>query len=171
MDFSQIINNLSAIDIKQLLLIVKAIFLLLTLYFIGVIIFVLAKTKWLKYLILWDLSEFMTFKHFALSGVSKKWSKIKEKIEAGTSAEAKLAIIEADDLLNDVLLKMEYKGKTLGEKLDLLNIEIMPNLEQLKQAHRVRSNIIHDPSYHLDAQASQRIIAVYEKALENLQTL
>ena len=84
-------------------LVVKFLFLAVSLFFIVTIVFVLITTTWFKRLVIWDLREFMTFRHYGLPRLEKKWARIKERLEVGTEAEAKLAIIEAVALLYDIL--------------------------------------------------------------------
>lgn len=152
-------------------LVFKFIVLLLDLFFIGFIIFALTKTSWFSRLIVWDLKEYMTFKHYGVPRIDKKWVKIKERLELGTQPEAKLAIIEAEAILDDILKKESFPGKTFGERLSKINTVIIKNIEEVKEAHQIRSDIIHDPSYRLDIKEAKRILDVYEKALVDLQAL
>ncbi|MCP6718986.1 MAG: hypothetical protein KJI71_01995 [Patescibacteria group bacterium] len=148
---------------------IKIIFLAMGLFYIGFIVFALIKTSWIRRLIFWDLTEILTYRHFGLAGVAKKWAKVKERFDLGTEADTKLAIIEADNLLDGVLKDMGYGGETLGERLDKLTTETLDNLKDVSEIHKIRSNIVHDPSYRLDAAEARKAFEVYEKALNNLQ--
>ncbi|MFQ6049874.1 MAG: hypothetical protein ACE5J0_02420 [Candidatus Paceibacterales bacterium] len=153
------------------LLILKIIFLALSLFFFGFIIFALIKTSWLHRLIIWDLREFLTYRHYGVKRIDKKWREIKERLKLGTESEAKLAVIEADSLLDDILKKLGYTGESLGERLDKLTPDVLVNLEEVRRAHKIRSNVIHDPSYHLDIETAERALKIYEKALVELDAL
>ena len=167
-EINQLIFNITS---SPLFLVVKFIFLAISLFFIVIIVFVLITTTWLKRLVIWDLKEFMTFRHYGLPRIEKKWANIRERLEAGTEAEAKLAIIEAEVLLDDTLKRVGFLGQTLDEKLEKLNTDILSNLEEVKEVHKVRSNIIHDPSYRLDIKEAKRVLDVYEDALVDLEAL
>lgn len=153
------------------LLIVKFVFLSLGLFFIFFIVWALIKTTWLKRLIIWDIREIMTFRHYGLVRIERKWIKIRERFVMNTEAEEKLAIIEADNLLDEVLKKMGFMDKTLGEKLDKLTIDILSNLNEVREAHKIRSNIIHDPTFRLDRNEAKKVFKTYEKAMVDLQVL
>lgn len=153
------------------LLVIKMIFLFFTAVFLGFTIIALVKTTWLKRLILWDLKEFLTFRPYGLKKLTKEWGKIKKRLDTGLESEAKLAVIEADSLLDVALKRMRYPGESLGERLDKLTVDTLSNLEGAREAHRIRNNIIHDPTYKLEIEEAKKVLAVYEKALIELEEL
>ena len=63
------------------------------------------------------------------------------------------------------------KEESLGEKLEEITPDILPNLEEVNEVHKMRNNIIHDPAYRLDLEEAKRILSAYEKAIQNLETL
>ncbi len=170
MNLENIIQLLLNPTFSDSFLILKFVFVLFSLLLTGFIIFALIKTDWLHQLMIWDWMEFLTYKHHGLAVINKKWAKIKEKSQA-SEAEARLAIIEADALLDGILKRMGFKAETLKEMLEVLTPDILENLEQVKKAHTIRLNIVRDPSYHLDLTSAHQVLDVYEKALKSLQVL
>lgn len=152
------------------LLILKLVFIILSLFFILFIIFALIKTDWLHQLMIWDWMEFLTYKYHGLSTVNKRWAKIREKSRV-SEAETRLAIVEADNLLNEILTRMGFKGQNLKERLVPMTPDILENINQVKKAHQIRLNMVANPDYHLDPAAARNVLKVYEEALENLQVL
>ncbi len=152
-------------------LFLKILFLIISLFFLFGIIYFLLKTGWLKRLFLQDLVEFLGFKPYAIRKVSQTWAKIIKRLEKVSESETKLAIIEADDLLNEILERMGYPGETLGEKLKQLSEVILANLDEVQEAHKIRSNIVHDPTYRLSLGEARKVLEIYEKALLNLEAL
>ncbi len=151
-------------------LILKFILIVLSLLLTGFIIFALIKTDWLHQLMFWDWMEFLSYKHHGLAAINKRWVKIRQKSRT-SEAEARLAIIEADALLDEILNTMGFKGKVLKERLEVLTPDILENLEEVREVNEVRSRIIQDPNYYLDLTSAHKILDIYEKALENLQVL
>ena len=151
-------------------LILKFVFILLSLLLTGFIIFALIKTDWIHQLMIWDWMEFLTYRHHGLAAIDKRWAKIKERSRIN-EAEARLAIIEADTLLDEILTRMGFKGQVLKEKLEVLTPDILENLEQVKKVNEIRLRIIQDPNYHLDLVSAHKTLDIYEKALKNLQVL
>lgn len=153
-------------------LFVKIIFLLFALFFLGIILYFLKKTSWFEKIFLQDFVELTTFSSFGVAKNQQAFRKIMERLKTQNEDEAKLAVIEAEDLLNESLNKIGYKKEeSLGEKLDEITPDIISNLEEVNEAHKVRNNIIHDPAYRLELEETKRILLVYEKALQNLETL
>jgi uncharacterized protein YutE (UPF0331/DUF86 family) len=153
------------------LLMIKIIFLAFGFIFLGFIILAIVKTTYFKRLIIWDLMEVLTSRAFGVGKFSKKWKKVQKHLESGFESEAKLAIIEADSMLDDVLKEMGYPGESLGERLEKLSTDFLPNLEEVKKIHSIRNNIVHDPYYKLDPSEAKKNLEVYEKALIYLQAL
>jgi len=153
------------------LLVLKIIFIVISLILLGFIIFGLFKTTWLKQLIIWNLQEFLTYRHFGLRKIEKEWQKIKGRLVSELESEWKLAVIEADKIMDNILSQMGFKGASLGERLDKVTFAYLSNIEELREAHKIRNNIIHDPTYKLSLEEAKRVITIYEKALTDLQAL
>ena len=152
-------------------LIVKIIFVIVSLSFIGGIIYFLLKTEWLKRLVSKDIVEFLSFKPYEMRIVSKNWEKILKRLEKGMESEIKLAVIEADDLLNDVLERMGYTGNNLGERLKQLDEATLPNIHEVLDIRRIKGNIVHDPTYRLNLEQTRMILYVYKQALVYLNAI
>lgn len=152
------------------LLILKLVFIIISLLFTGFIIFALIRTDFLHHLMLWDWMEFLTYRHHGLATINKRWKKIREKSRT-SEAEARLAVVEADTLLEDTLKRMGFGGQVLRERLDVLTVDILENVEQVKKANEIRHKLVDDPNYHLDMDSAHEVLDVYEKALRNLQVL
>ena len=112
-------------------------------------VFVLVRTMWMQFAFLFDFTEFFTFRPYGLRRMVKKWQKIQARLETANEAEYKLAVIEADGMLNDILLRMGFRGETLGDKLKTLTTSIIPNLSEVTEAHQTRNSVVHNPDYQL----------------------
>ena len=153
------------------LLVIKIIFIVLSLIFLGVIIFALVRTKWLGRMIIWDLQEFFSYRPFVLRKTEKEWRKIKARLDTELESENKLAIIEADKIMDDVLSQMGFEGTNLSDRLEKLSADYLPNIEEVREVRKIRNNIIHDPTYKLSAEETKKVLLVYEKALTDLHAL
>ncbi len=146
----------------------KIAFLVLALSAIVFIIFALFKTSWLRMLILYDAAEFLSYRPFGVKKMEKDWRKIIVRLDTGLESEYKLAVIEADNMMNDVLKKMGYAGASLGENLNKLTAATLPNIEEIREAHHVRNNIVHGPDYKLSLDEVKKALGIYEKALRDM---
>jgi len=163
-------NILSFIMSPVFLFYLKIIFIIFALIFAGGIITLLFKNTWLKRRILEDLVEFVAYRPFGVKKTFKQWTKITKRLETGKEAECKLAVIEADSLLNDIFKKMGYSGETIGEILKQLDSTTLPNIEQIWEAHKIRNNVVHDPDYRFTLDEAKKTLGIYEKALRDLET-
>jgi len=175
MSFQQTINEIVSFliypEFTGWLLVLKYLFLFFGFFFLGYTVWAIFKTSWLKRAILIDLKEFLSYKPFYAKVFAPKWEKIEKRLESEVEADLKLAVIEADELLNKVMDEIGYKGKDLSEKLGMVTEEIISNLKELKEVRKVRDDIIEDPTYRLTKEEAKRVLRVYEKALKDLQAL
>ena len=91
-----------------------------------------------------------------------------QRLDADDEAEYKLAIIEADTLLDEMLKKMRLAGNNVDERLEKVTLFMLPSVEELKVAHRTRSSIVYDVDYRLSLQEARRVLLAYQKAFEQL---
>ncbi len=147
----------------------RIIFGVISFFFLLAIFFFLTHTTWIKVNFWQDWMEFLTYRPLGVKKITKTWKKITRRIETGLEFECKLAIVETDDLLNDILKKMGYSGETLPDKLNKLTSVSLPNLDQVREVHKIRNNIVHDPDYQLNIEEARKTLAIYEQALQDLQ--
>lgn len=169
---NKIISFLISPPFSKSLSILKNVFIIFSILFLIGIIYYFSKSSWFRLIIWEDLTNFL-FPRVAprKRKIEKKWKEILLRLEKGIESELKLAVLEAEIILDESLEKIGHPGETLGEKLKKLTPEILPNLEEVFQAHQIRNNIVHDPTYKLSLEESKRVISIYERALKALDTL
>ncbi|MBU4350895.1 hypothetical protein L6250_03635 [Candidatus Parcubacteria bacterium] len=118
-----------------------------------------------------DFLEFIKVRGHDTGKLEKRWQYTIKRLESPNVADWKLAVIEAEALTEEVLARMGFGGESFGERLKKMKPEQLPSLVNLTNAHQVRNNIVHDPDYRLDINEASKIIAVYEKALQELDAL
>ncbi len=99
-------------------------------------------------------------------GVSKneRWRKVLTYIFSINSADWKLAIIEADSMLEGLMEELGFRGENLGEKLKSANQETFRPLSAAWEAHTVRNKIAHEGlGYDISQHEAKRIVALYEQ--------
>lgn len=143
--------------------------IIISLIFFAFIITLLLKNTWLKRRFLENITEFFLYRPFGAKKTFKQWIKIIKRLETDSEAEYKLAIIEVDSLLNDILESIGYSGETIMEKLKQLNSTTLPNIEQIREAHKIRNNVVHDPDYHLTLDQAKKTLGIYEQAFRDLE--
>jgi hypothetical protein len=132
------------------------------------IIFLIFRTSWLKSRFLQNIIEFFTYRPYGSIKLKSKWLKIASRLESGVDSEYKLAVIEADSLFDEVLKNIGYKGEDLTEKLSKIKKDVLPSLDEIVKSHKIRDNIVHDPSYNLTYEEGKKVLEAFRKGLEEL---
>ncbi len=105
------------------------------------------------------------------SKMQKKWAKIKERLESDNVSQYKVAILEADIVIDKILSDMRYPGENLTERLEKIKPAQLPGYEDLKSAHNIRNRIIHEADFSVDKKRAEEIIEIYENLLKNFELL
>jgi len=105
------------------------------------------------------------------SEFAKKWEGIRARISSGNESEYKVAVIEGDKMIDNLISRMGYKGENFGERLDGINPGQIENIEDLKKAHLIRNQIIHDDNFSLPKEEAEEIIGYFEEFLKYHQVL
>ncbi len=96
------------------------------------------------------------------SGRNEAWENILTQVDSANQADWKLAILEADTILDSLVAKMGYKGENLGERLKSIEPGDFLTLNDAWEAHKVRNAIAHGASYELSQREARRVIKLFE---------
>ena len=167
----QILEFLSKINSPELqgkLLWIKIPFFLVIAFCIIVIIIAFTRSPYLKLSLFGDAVEFVTYRPYGFPKMRRRWRNIMKRLDTGNESEYKLAIIEADGLLDDMLKKMHLRGETVDDRILRITPLMIANVDELKGAHQVRNSIVYDPDYRLSAGEARRVLLVYQRTFEEL---
>ncbi len=98
--------------------------------------------------------------------LAKRWNLIRARLETGQDAQYKIAIIEADDIIDNLIKRMGYEGENMTERLNNVPSGQLDHIEELKKAHETRNRIIQDDSFVLDRKSTEETMALYEEFLK-----
>lgn len=101
----------------------------------------------------------------------KEMERIKERLRRATEADDRLAVIEADRLLDHALRDIGYAGKSLAERLEHLKPWQLANLQDIWDAHKLRNRIVHEPGSRLPHYDAETAVKIIETALKHLGLL
>jgi len=148
---------------------VKTIFTLITMIWISGIIYLFLKTRDLNSI------EYHKYKSINTKADEQKennaqWQNVLDYLSSDNPAEWKIAILEADSMLDEVVKKAGGVGDTLGERLKSIDPEGFNSLNLAWDAHKVRNMIAHDnASYQLTKREAKRVIDLYEIVFKEFQ--
>ena len=164
----EFIYFISSSQLQDTLFPVKLIFALFTAVFLYYVIYFMITSSYLKYKFLEDVTEFISWRSYGARELFKRWDKIKKRIAAWQEADFKLAIIDADDFLAEVLEERGFAGKTIDDAIEKAGKVIAPSLDDVKRAHEVRNSIVYNPEFRLTEETGKKTIEVYEKAINSI---
>ena len=96
-----------------------------------------------------------------------KWTKVLSHLNSVSEGDWRLAIIEADIILGDMLEKMGYVGDGIGEKLKKVEKSDFATIDNAWEAHKIRNVIAHEGSdYELSQREARRVIDLYRSVFE-----
>ena len=94
----------------------------------------------------------------------RRWEQVIQHSLSQNSNDWRLAIIEADIILEELITKKGYQGSTLGEKMKQVKQSDMNTIELAWEAHKVRNDIAHKGSEHELTEAEVRkVVALYKR--------
>ena len=166
----EFIYFISSPELQDYLFPVKLIFVTCGMFFLAFVIYFMINSSWLQYKFLEDVTEFFSWQSYGARQQSKRWTKIKKRIESGTESYYKLAIIEADDFLTEVLDNRGYEGKDFNEIIKKASRMISPIFDDILRAHEIRNSIVFNPEYKLEVDEAKKTLDIYESAINNIGT-
>lgn len=98
----------------------------------------------------------------------RAWRQIQKRLELGGEANAKLALIEADKVLDELLKIAGYKGETMADRLKKITPAQLSNIEAIWQAHKIRNRLVHEPDYHLSDAEARIAVNIYKKSFQEM---
>lgn len=102
----------------------------------------------------------------------KRWKGIMKHVESDNPAEWRVAIIEADTILCEIVKRMGYEGDGLGDMLKQVEPSDFVTLNEAWEAHRVRNAVAHEGSeFVLTKREVKRVILLYEKVFQEFEYL
>ena len=120
--------------------------------------------------------QFLATAHpIAAQSVSKthlRWQRILEQGHSESEESWRLAILEADIMLNELLDARGYKGETMGDKMRQVERGDFNTIDLAWEAHRVRNKVAHEGAAHLlNVREVRRILGLYERVFREFKVI
>lgn len=97
-----------------------------------------------------------------------QWEAVLSKAVTGKVESMRLAVIEADALIDTVLKNAGYEGENLAERLARVLPSEVKSVEGVWAAHRLRNDLVHTPGFVLTAEAAKAALDIYEAFLKEV---
>ena len=103
--------------------------------------------------------------------MKERWEAITKKFSLGTAESMRLAVIEADALVDTALKNMDIPGDHLADRLSNLDTEDLTTVNRLWRAHRLRNDLVHTPGFSLSSSDAELALNDYEAFLREIEVL
>lgn len=101
----------------------------------------------------------------------ERWESVLRRFSANSPEAMRLAVIEADTLVDSVLKDMGLEGEHMADRLSGLSPDAMKSLQGLWRAHRLRNDLVHTPGFFLAPEDVRQAIKAYEAFLREVKVL
>lgn len=168
LEILEFLSKINSPELQEMFWWLKLLFFAVIALFIFPIVVSFTSTPYVRLSMVGDTIEILTYRPFGFPKIRQRWLRIMRRLDTGSEAEYKLAVIEADTLLNEMLQKMRIAGETVDERLQKITPFMIPNMEELRKIHQIRNSIVYDPDYRLPLSEARRVLLVYQKSFEEL---
>lgn len=164
----EFVDFLTSSELQMSLLPLKIFFIIFTILFFCLVMYFYINSSYIKYQFSRNVSELFAGKDRELASTNNRWIKIISKTKSGLEQDYKIAIVQADDFLKDVLKERGYKTDDFDDLIKIIDKKLMPNYEKILEAHEIRDSVVFDLDYKLDVEKAKNILDEYESAIKNL---
>ncbi len=103
---------------------------------------------------------------------SLRWHRIMEQMESGNEHNWRLAVLEADIMLNELLDTLGYKGETMADKMKQVDRAQFNSIDEAWEAHKFRNKVAHEGSEHsVTERDANRIIGLYRRVFTEFKAI
>jgi hypothetical protein len=107
----------------------------------------------------------------AAGALRGRWNEIIVHLDSARENDWKLAILEADKLVDSALKQAGFPGDTFGDRLTNIQPGTLLSLDGLWWAHRIRNRVAHEMDYFLRYTEARQAVSYYEAVLGELKLI
>lgn len=99
-----------------------------------------------------------------------RWERVEEQLRSSNPSDWKVAILDADNILDEIVERMGYHGTTLGERMKMIEPSDFPYLDDAWKAHKTRNDIAHQggDEFTLTRSTAEQTINIYHRIFKEL---
>lgn len=101
---------------------------------------------------------------------NEKWMRVLKHLASENQSDWRLAILECDIILEEMVEVMGYRGDNLGEKLKQVERSDFNTIDEAWEAHKIRNAIAHEGAdFLLSHHEAKRVVGLYQKVFEEFK--
>ena len=102
-----------------------------------------------------------------LQEYEKEWQLIEKLLNEGTISGYKIAVVETEKILQEVLNDKNFPGKDISAQIENARI-VLENLDKLNYSRAMYNKIIKESDFDISSEDTKEIIAGYYKAISDI---
>lgn len=104
------------------------------------------------------------------NATGRRWDAILQHLFSKNPGDWKIAIMDADEMLENLLDELGFQGISLGEKLKSVDMEKYSSLRDAWDAHLVRNKIAHGGiDFIISQEEAKKVIGIYEQIFRDFK--
>lgn len=100
-----------------------------------------------------------------------QWERVLNHIESTSESDWRLAVLEADIILDTLLDNMRLPGETMADKLKAVEKSDFTTIDSAWEAHKIRNQIAHEGDYVLSQHEAKRVVGLYQSVFEEFRII
>lgn len=100
-----------------------------------------------------------------------QWERVLGHIESTSESDWRLAVLEADIILDTLLDNMRLPGETMADKLKAVEKSDFTTIDSAWEAHKIRNQIAHEGDYVLSQHEAKRVAGLYQSVFEEFRII
>ncbi len=97
----------------------------------------------------------------------QRWRQIEKYLDSQDPLAWKMAVIEADNFLDNLLKIRGFTGRGLGDRLKFAQVKYK-QLKEVWPAHILRNKLVHESDFTVSQRKAKSAVASFKKALKSL---
>jgi len=101
-----------------------------------------------------------------------KWLQVQKHMDSENPSDWKLAILEADIMLAEMLDKFGLPGESIADKLKVVEKSDFNTIEQAWEGHKIRNAIAHEGSeFTISQREAKRVISLFKQVFDEFKLI
>lgn len=100
--------------------------------------------------------------------LKERWESIISRSKINSPESIKASIIDADNLVDDILKRMGMEGEGMVERMEKLSAGDFATINQLSAAHHVRNRLVHEPGFSVSHEEANKVLQNYGSFLSEI---
>lgn len=140
-----------------------------TVFIIAIVIAVLVLIVFAAVKALGTSSKGHDWDAFNREKMAKNWKEI-QGLAAQSPITRKLAIIEADKMVDNALKTLGFPGETMADRMKVAEYQ-HPKIREMWTAHKWRNQMVHESNFSLSERQTKEALRAFEAVLRSLRAL